>query len=90
MFRFTSVRRKLNGGPARLRRGQGMVEYALVLVLIAMVVVVAISVLGNEVNATFTDVEEALINPNDPGATQPYTCPGGGTAVLHGHKYHCQ
>lgn len=90
MSRLLRLGRKLHGGPARRHRGQGMVEYALVLVLIALVVLVAIAELGNQVNLTFTDIQEALLNPSDPGSTQPYTCPGGGTAVLHGHKYHCQ
>lgn len=72
------------------RRGQSMVEYAIILVLVACVCIAAISVLGNQVNATFQDVEEALLNPNDPGATAAYTCPNGTIATLHGHKYHCQ
>jgi pilus assembly protein Flp/PilA len=72
------------------RKGQSMVEYAIILVLVAVVVMVALATVGNQVNATFTDIQEALMNPDDPGAQAPYTCPGGGTAVLHGHKYHCQ
>jgi pilus assembly protein Flp/PilA len=72
------------------RKGQSMVEYALILVLVAVVVMVALTTVGNQVNATFIDIQEALMNPDDPGASAPYTCPGGGTAVLHGHKYHCQ
>ncbi len=67
-----------------------MVEYAIILVLIACVCIGVISVLGNQVGATFADIEEALMNPNDPGATATYTCPDGTPAVLHGHKYHCQ
>ena len=66
-----------------------MTEYAIILVLIACVCIVAISVVGNQVNATFQDIEEALLYPDDPGATATYTCPGGTPAVLHGHKYHC-
>lgn len=66
-----------------------MVEYAIILVLVACVCIVAISALGNQVNATFQDIEEALLNPNDPGAVATYTCPDGTVAVLHGHKYHC-
>jgi len=72
------------------RKGQSMVEYAIILVLVAVVVMVALATVGNQVNATFIDIQEALMNPDDPGASAPYTCPGGGTAVLHGHKYHCQ
>ena len=71
------------------RRGQSMVEYAIILVLIACVCIGVISVLGNQVSASFQDIEEALMNPDDPGATATYTCPDSTPAVLHGHKYHC-
>jgi hypothetical protein len=66
-----------------------MVEYAIVLVLIAVVCIGVISVLGNQVNASFQDIEEALMNPDEPGTVATYTCPDGTPAVLHGHKYHC-
>ena len=67
-----------------------MVEFALILVLVAVVVITTLAVTGNQVLLTFQDIEEALANPNDPGASSPYMCPGGTLAVLHGHKYHCQ
>jgi Flp pilus assembly pilin Flp len=74
----------------RMRRsGQSMVEFALILVLVACVAIAAITVAGNQLTLTYQDIEEALTSPDDPGAPSPYTCPGGGTAVLHGHKYHC-
>ena len=72
------------------RKGQSMVEFALILVLVALVVLVALASVGNQVNATFVDIQEAVMNPNDPGAVTPYTCPDGTTATIHGHKYHCQ
>ena len=71
-------------------RGQSMVEFALLLVLVACVAIVTIAATGNQVNLTFQDIQEALAYPNDPGATSPYACPGGTTASLHGHRYHCQ
>jgi len=71
-------------------QGQSMVEFALILVLVACVAIAAITVTGNQLELTFEDIQEAVVNPGDPGATSPYTCPGGTTAVLHGHKYHCQ
>ncbi|TMD68133.1 MAG: Flp family type IVb pilin [Chloroflexi bacterium] len=71
------------------RKGQSMVEFALILVLIAVVCITVITVTGNQLALTFTDIQEAVTSPDDPGDTAPYTCPGGGTAVLHGHKYHC-
>ena len=71
------------------RKGQSMVEYAIILVLVACVAIGVIAVTGNQLALTFQDVEEAVTNPGDAGAPAPYTCPDGTTAVLHGHKYHC-
>lgn len=68
-----------------------MVELALILVLVALVAILTLMTLGGQVQATFIDVQEALMNPNDPGSTSTYLCPDGVTwATLHGHKYHCQ
>ena len=40
--------------------GQGLVEYALILVLIAIVVIAALTFLGNKVNDTFQNIGEKL------------------------------
>jgi Flp pilus assembly pilin Flp len=72
------------------RKGQSMVEFAIILVLVACVAIAAISLTGNQLSMTFQDIQEAVTNPGDTGDTVPYTCPGGGLATLHGHKYHCQ
>jgi pilus assembly protein Flp/PilA len=40
--------------------GASLVEYALLLVLIAVVAIVAIGVVGNEVNSTFEEVGSSL------------------------------
>jgi Flp pilus assembly pilin Flp len=73
-----------------LETGQSMVEFALILVLVACVAIVTITVTGNELSNTYIDIMEAVANPSDPGSTSPYPCPGGTTATLHGHRYHCQ
>jgi len=67
-----------------------MVEFALILVLVACVAIVTITLTGNQLSLTFQDIEEAVANPGDPGSTSAYICPDSTTAVLHGHKYHCQ
>ena len=67
-----------------------MVEMALILVLVAVVAMVALQVAGNQLMLAYTDIEEAVMNPSDPGQTATYTCPDGTQATLHGHKYHCQ
>jgi pilus assembly protein Flp/PilA len=40
--------------------GQGMVEYALILMLIAIVVIVVVSTLGHTVNNVFSNVSNGL------------------------------
>ena len=40
--------------------GQGMVEYALILVLIAVVVIIILSVVGKQVNNVFSNVSNGL------------------------------
>ena len=40
--------------------GQGMVEYALILVLIAVVVIVIVSTVGQQVNNVFSNVSSGL------------------------------
>jgi len=42
--------------------GQGMVEYALILVLIAVVVIVILTVVGSQVNNVFSNVSNGLGN----------------------------
>ncbi len=42
--------------------GQGLVEYALILVLIAIVVIGILTLLGNRVSAVFSDINSGL-NP---------------------------
>ena len=77
-------------GDRKRKAGQSMVEFALILCLVALIAIVTLQVMGGELYKDYEDIQEAITNPSDPGDTSPYTCPGGGTAVLHGHKYHCQ
>jgi len=44
-------------------KGASMVEYALLVVLIAIIALVAIRLAGNEVSATFSDIASNLSNP---------------------------
>ncbi len=45
---------------ARGQEGQSMVEYALILVLVAVVVVTVLATLGTRITAVFTNVTKAL------------------------------
>jgi len=44
----------------RDEKGQGMVEYALILVLIAIVVIVVLTVVGQQVNNVFSNISNGL------------------------------
>lgn len=44
-------------------KGASMVEYALLVVLIAIIALVAIRLAGNEVSQTFSDISSELQNP---------------------------
>ena len=41
-------------------RGQGLVEYALILVLIAIVVILILTFVGSQVNSTFSTIGSGL------------------------------
>ena len=56
---FEQIRRRLQSLAAD-DRGQGMVEYALILVLIAVAVIVIMQVVGHQVNNVFSNVSNAL------------------------------
>ena len=45
---------------ARRQSGQGMVEYALILVLVSIVVIVILLTMGNQINNVFSNVVAAL------------------------------
>jgi pilus assembly protein Flp/PilA len=40
----------------RVERGQGMVEYALIIVLIALVVIIALTLFGTQLSATYSRI----------------------------------
>jgi pilus assembly protein Flp/PilA len=44
----------------RSESGQGMVEYALILVLVSVVVIVILLTMGNQINNVFSNVVAAL------------------------------
>jgi len=41
-------------------KGQGMVEYALIIVLIAIVVIIVLTVLGTQISTVFSTISSAL------------------------------
>jgi pilus assembly protein Flp/PilA len=53
----------------RNERGQGLVEYALILVLVATVVMALLLLLGEEIQGVFCDMVAALLHPVDDAVT---------------------
>ena len=45
---------------AKKEKGQGLVEYALILVLVAIVVIAALTILGPIIGGVFSDINTAL------------------------------
>jgi pilus assembly protein Flp/PilA len=54
------MKRALRTLTDRRQRGQCLVEYALILVLVAVVVVTVLTTLGTRITAVFTNVSKAL------------------------------
>jgi pilus assembly protein Flp/PilA len=60
------------------KKGQGLVEYALIIVLVAIVVIVALQLLGPIIGNVFTDISDALQAGGGGGGG------GGGSGVITG------
>ena len=46
--------------PKEQEKGQGLVEYALILVLVAVVVIAALTLLGPAISNIFVDINDSL------------------------------
>jgi pilus assembly protein Flp/PilA len=57
---FLRLREAINRGRRHDEEGQGMTEYALILVLIAIVVIVVLGVLGKKVQNVFSNISSGL------------------------------
>jgi pilus assembly protein Flp/PilA len=60
------VQKAINGKEVKImlfapkEKGQGMVEYALIIVLIAIVVIIILTVLGTQISTVFSQISSAL------------------------------
>ena len=79
---------------ASLRRGvsgQGLVEYALIIVLVAVVVIGILSVVGGSANDVYAQINCSLDGGTyhqDNGQGNSNRCDGGSTNQGHGHGNH--
>ena len=63
---FTKMMITLNAYVAGLQKeeGQGLAEYALIIVLVSIAVVLALTAVGDEINGVFTTITTELSNTN--------------------------
>ncbi len=47
----------------RAERGQGLVEYALILVLVAIIVIAVLMLLGTQIGMVFSTINSSLCGP---------------------------
>lgn len=47
--------------------GQGLVEYALLIMLVAIVLLVILTVFGQQLGGLFNEIQTCLPNPSEPG-----------------------
>ena len=76
-----------------------MIEYAFLLVLLAMITLAVIALAGNQVKSAFNDVSFEFAHIADANTYAPDgstvsagttpSCPSGQPAVLRGHKWKC-
>lgn len=59
-YSLTAMSKLRNVRLALDQRGQGMVEYALILVLVAIVVIAGLTALGAAINGKFSQITSAL------------------------------
>lgn len=64
----------------RREKGQGLVEYALIIVLVAIVVIVALQLMGPVVGNVFSDISQKLQGPGPIGGV--VATPGGGSVIV--------
>jgi pilus assembly protein Flp/PilA len=60
---LTDLRRRIRSALTRAQRaeeGQGLVEYALILILIAVVVIVILAVVGQQVTNVYSNIGSAV------------------------------
>ena len=64
---YHTITSKISGHVTRVihsERGASMVEYSLLVALIAMIAFVALQLVGTEVSGAYSDVADGFSNPN--------------------------
>jgi pilus assembly protein Flp/PilA len=84
----------MSASSAQHKRGQGLVEYALILVLVAVVVIAALMILGPIIGNVFSDINDSLSTvgslpgPGTPIPSGSHVPATGGVCPPGSHGYH--
>lgn len=83
----------------RAKKGQALIEYAFLMVLLATITIAVVLLAGNQLNTAYNDISFEFNHLTDtntyapdgsvvpPGTTA--SCPPGTQAQLRGHKWKC-
>lgn len=74
---------------SRGERGQALVEYGFLLILVSTVAIAVVILAGAQLKSFFDDVTYELTHVTDATTIGSPTCPDGTPAELRGHKYKC-
>ena len=87
----------------RRKSGQGLIEYAFLMVMLATVGIAVIILAGTQLTSLYSDVSYEFTHLTDsntlapdgvttvsPGASPSSSCPAGETLRLQGHKWKCK
>ena len=87
----------------RDKKGQALIEYAFLMVLLATVAIAVIIMAGSQLSSIYSDVsyefthltDSATLAPDGvttvaPGASPVASCPAGESLQLLGHKWKCK
>lgn len=76
---------------SKFRKGQGLVEYALILTLVAVIVIAVLMALGPKIGGIFSSVNNSLSGVASSGGAQPTVAPTAVTydpvAACAGHNF---
>jgi Flp pilus assembly pilin Flp len=74
------------------RAGQALIEYTILLVLLATITIGVMVLAGHQLGVAFNDVKYDIAHASDPApvTVAPHTCSDGTSAVLRHTKWRCE
>jgi Flp pilus assembly pilin Flp len=75
-----------------VRAGQAVIEYTILLVMLATITIGVMVLAGHQLGVAFNDVKYDIAHASDPApvTVAPHTCTDGTTAVMRHNKWRCE